>query len=144
MIETSGYLRKPDWLKISLNTNENYKSLKRIMNRQHLNTVCEQARCPNIHECWGKYRTAIFMILGNICTRSCRFCAIKSGIPEAVDRHEPERVAESVIELGLKHVVITMVTRDDLKDGGASVISESVIKIREFNSDCSIEVLSSL
>ncbi|MQI85946.1 lipoyl synthase, partial [Escherichia coli] len=89
-------LRKPDWLKIKLNTNENYTGLKKMMREKNLNTVCEEAKCPNIHECWGARRTATFMILGAVCTRACRFCAVKTGLPNELDLNEPERVAESV------------------------------------------------
>lgn len=102
-------LRKPEWLKIKLNTNENYTGLKKLMRTENLHTVCEEARCPNIHECWGTRRTATFMILGDTCTRACRFCAVKTGLPSELDWQEPERVAESVQKMNLKHVVVTMV-----------------------------------
>jgi lipoic acid synthetase len=141
--DSNGYQRKPDWLKIRLNTNSNYKYVKDQIKGKALNTVCEEARCPNIHECWGEHRTATFMILGDTCTRRCRFCAVKTGLPRYVDRQEPARVANSVAELGLKHVVITMVNRDELPDGGAAVVAETVRKIREQNPQCSTEVLSS-
>lgn len=124
------YIRKPDWLKIKLNTNEEYKGLKKLMREKNLHTVCEEAKCPNIHECWGERRTATFMILGDICTRACRFCAVKTGLPTELDLAEPERVADSVQLMNLKHVVITVVARDDLKDGGASVLAETVRAIR--------------
>lgn len=143
MPDSNGYQRKPDWLKIRLNTNSNYKYVKDQIKGKALNTVCEEARCPNIHECWGEHRTATFMILGDTCTRRCRFCAVKTGLPRYVDRQEPARVANSVAELGLKHVVITMVNRDELPDGGAAVVAETVRKIREQNPQCSTEVLSS-
>lgn len=130
MSKTEEYLRKPDWLKIKLNTNENYKGLKKMMREKSLHTVCEEARCPNIHECWGVRRTATFMILGEVCTRACRFCAVKTGLPSELDWKEPERVADSVQQMNLKHVVVTMVARDDLKDGGAAVMAETVRAIR--------------
>jgi lipoic acid synthetase len=137
------YLRKPEWLKIKLNTNDNYKELKKMMREKKLHTVCEEAKCPNIHECWAVRKTATFMILGDICTRACRFCAVKTGLPTELDLQEPERVAESVEQMGLKHVVITAVARDDLKDGGAHVFAETVRQVRARNPFCSIEVLPS-
>ncbi|HEO8420963.1 TPA: lipoyl synthase [Yersinia enterocolitica] len=137
------YLRKPEWLKIKLNTNENYTGLKKMMKEKQLHTVCEEAKCPNIHECWAVRRTATFMILGDTCTRACRFCAVKTGLPTELDWQEPERVADSVYAMNLKHVVITAVARDDLKDGGAAVFAETVRAIRRKNPFTSIEVLPS-
>lgn len=137
------HIRKPDWLKIKLNTNEEYKGLKKLMREKNLHTVCEEAKCPNIHECWGERRTATFMILGDTCTRACRFCAVKTGLPNELDLAEPERVADSVQLMNLKHVVITVVARDDLKDGGASVLAETVRAIRRKSPFTSIEVLPS-
>jgi lipoyl synthase len=136
-------LRKPEWLKIKLNTNENYTGLKKMMREQNLHTVCEEARCPNIHECWAVRRTATFMILGDVCTRACRFCAVKTGLPTELDLQEPERVASSVETMNLKHVVVTAVARDDLKDGGAAVFADTVRAIRRKNPFTSIEVLPS-
>lgn len=136
-------IRKPDWLKIKLNTNENYNGLKKIMREHNLHTVCEEARCPNIHECWASRRTATFMILGDVCTRACRFCAVKTGLPSELDWKEPERVAESVSLMNLKHVVITAVARDDLKDGGAGVFAETIRAIRRKNPFTTVEVLPS-
>lgn len=136
-------LRKPEWLKIKLNTNEEYRDLKKLMRDNNLHTVCEEARCPNIHECWGERRTATMMILGSVCTRACRFCAVKTGLPTELDLQEPERVADSVQIMNLKHVVITMVARDDLKDGGASVLAETIRAIRRKSPQTSIEVLPS-
>jgi lipoyl synthase len=135
--------KKPDWLKIKINTNEQYTGIKKMMRKEKLHTVCEEARCPNIHECWAERKTATFMILGSICTRSCRFCAVQTGLPTELDLQEPERVAESVEKMGLKHVVITAVARDDLKDGGAAVFAETVRAIRRRNPFCGIEVLPS-
>ncbi|MFC4183412.1 lipoyl synthase [Saccharococcus thermophilus] len=137
------HLRKPEWLKIKLNTNENYTGLKKLMRENRLHTVCEEAKCPNIHECWAVRRTATFMILGNVCTRACRFCAVKTGLPTELDWQEPERVAESVRIMNLKHVVVTAVARDDLKDGGAAVFAETVRAIRRKNPFTTIEVLPS-
>lgn len=136
-------LRKPEWLKIKLNTNKNYTGLKKMMREHNLNTVCEEAKCPNIHECWGERRTATIMILGAVCTRACRFCAVKTGLPNELDLNEPERVAESVRLMNLKHVVITAVARDDLKDGGSEVYAETIRKVREVNPYTTIEVLPS-
>ncbi|RSK28444.1 lipoyl synthase [Bacillus sp. HMF5848] len=135
--------RKPEWLKIKLNTNEHYTGLKKMMRENNLHTVCEEARCPNIHECWAVRRTATFMILGDVCTRACRFCAVKTGLPSELDWQEPERVADSVQLMNLKHVVVTAVARDDLKDGGAAVFAETVRAIRRKNPFTTIEVLPS-
>lgn len=137
------HIRKPDWLKIKLNTNDSYTGLKKMMREEKLNTVCEEARCPNIHECWAERKTATFMILGDICTRACRFCAVKSGLPTELDLEEPERVARVVKKMALKHVVITAVARDDLKDGGAKIFAETVRAIRGKSPFCSVEVLPS-
>ncbi|MET3193615.1 lipoyl synthase [Bacillus sp. OAE603] len=137
------YLRKPEWLKIKLNTNESYTDLKKMMRSKNLHTVCEEARCPNIHECWAVRKTATFMILGAICTRACRFCAVKTGLPTELDLQEPVRVAESVTQMNLKHVVITAVARDDLRDGGAAVFAETVKEVRKANPFTTIEVLPS-
>jgi lipoyl synthase len=142
-MSNKGHLRKPEWLKIKLNTNENYTGLKKMMRENNLHTVCEEAKCPNIHECWAVRRTATFMILGDICTRACRFCAVKTGLPSELDWAEPERVADSVSLMNLKHVVITAVARDDLKDGGAGVFAETVRAVRRKNPFTSIEVLPS-
>ncbi|MFP4113077.1 MAG: lipoyl synthase [Spirochaetota bacterium] len=134
---------KPEWLKIKLNTNDNFKYLKGLMKEQRLTTVCEEARCPNIHECWGEHRTATFMILGDTCTRRCRFCAVKTGLPRVLDRDEPRRVAESVAEMNLRHVVITMVNRDELADGGAEIMADTVRRIHDLAAETTVEVLSS-
>lgn len=132
--------KRPDWLKVKLPVGENYSDVLNLMRRNHLNTVCEEARCPNMAECWNN-RTATFMILGDTCTRSCGFCNIKVGIPNELDLNEPRRVADSVIELDLRHVVITSVNRDELKDGGASIFSETIRLIRKEKTDCTIEIL---
>lgn len=143
MAKKEEYIRKPDWLKIKLNTNENYTGLKKLMREHNLNTVCEEAKCPNIHECWAVRRTATFMILGAVCTRACRFCAVKTGLPTELDTQEPERVAESVKLMNLKHAVITAVARDDLKDGGAEIFAETIRAVRRENPFTTIEVLPS-
>jgi lipoic acid synthetase len=137
------FQRKPEWLKIKLNTNEHYTGLKKMMRENNLHTVCEEAKCPNIHECWGERRTATFMILGDTCTRACRFCAVKTGLPTELDWEEPERVADSVALMNLKHVVVTCVARDDLKDGGAAIYAETIRAIRRKSPLTSIEVLPS-
>ena len=114
-----------------------------MMRENSLHTVCEEAKCPNIHECWAERRTATFMILGDTCTRACRFCAVKTGLPTELDLQEPERVADSVQMMNLKHVVVTAVARDDLKDGGAAVFAETIRAIRRKNPFTTIEVLPS-
>jgi lipoic acid synthetase len=133
--------RKPEWLKIKLTTNENYHELKSMMRSKTLHTVCEEARCPNIYECWAVHRTATFMILGDICTRACRFCAVKTGLPTELDTAEPERMAEAAEKMNLKHCVITSVARDDLNDGGASIFAASIKAVRKRLPLCSVEVL---
>lgn len=143
MTRNKEYVRKPEWLKVKLNTNESYTDLKKLMREKNLNTVCEEARCPNIHECWSVRKTATFMILGDTCTRACRFCAVKTGLPNELDWGEPERVAESAEIMGLKHVVVTAVARDDLKDGGAAVFAETVRAIRRKVPGCTVEILPS-
>ena len=137
------HVRKPDWLKIQINTTKSFTGLKKLMREKKLNTVCEEARCPNINECWSERKTATFMILGDTCTRGCRFCAVKTGLPNELDWDEPERVADSVAIMGLKHTVVTAVARDDLKDGGAAVFAETVRAIRRKNPGSTIEVLPS-
>lgn len=132
--------RKPDWLKVDLHTGENFSDVKKMMRGKKLHTVCEEAKCPNIYECWAQ-RTATFMILGDICTRACRFCAVKTGLPTELDREEPERVAEAVEQMGLKHVVITSVARDDLSDGGAEIFAETIRAVRKRSPFCDVEVL---
>lgn len=132
--------RKPDWLKISLTANNDFVELKKLMRSKNLHTVCEEARCPNIHECWSN-RTATFMILGKICTRACRFCAVTSGLPTELDLEEPANVAQATFDMGLRHVVVTSVARDDLQDEGASLFSQTIRAIREKNLMTGIEVL---
>lgn len=132
--------KRPDWLKVRLPSGDNYKKVYELMRKSNLNTVCEEAKCPNLAECWNR-KTATFMILGDTCTRSCGFCNVKVGLPTELDLDEPRRVAESVEAMGLKHAVITSVNRDELKDGGASIFSETVRLIRQKMPDTTIEIL---
>ena len=131
---------RPDWLKVRLPTGDDYFRLKRIMRDKGLHTVCEEARCPNVAECWGQ-GTATFMILGDVCTRSCGFCAVKTGLPQVLDQDEPRRVADAVEAMGLTHAVITSVNRDELPDGGAVMFARTIEAVRERMPDTSIEVL---
>src|SRR5215210_3729962 len=132
--------RKPPWLTVKWQQGENYRDLKGLMRGLGLHTVCEEAHCPNISECW-EHRTATFLILGDTCTRSCGFCAIKTGRPGKLDREEPERVARAIEALQLKHAVITSVNRDELDDGGAEIFADLIRRTREYVPDCGIEVL---
>jgi len=134
--------KKPSWLKVKLRTTDNFNDMKKLMNVHSLNTVCEEARCPNIYECWDN-RTATVMILGDICTRSCGFCSVKTGKPLSADLNEPKRTSEFVEKLNLRHVVITSVDRDDLKkDFGAKIWHDTIVAIRQNNPECTIEVLT--
>lgn len=133
-------LRRPDWLKANLSTGEGFAEIKRIMRTASLHTVCEEARCPNIYECWA-HKTATFMILGDICTRACRFCAVTSGKPTELDLAEPDRVAQATFEMGLRHVVVTSVARDDLADGGAAMFAATIRAVRARVPQCNVEVL---
>ena len=133
-------LKKPQWLKIRLQSNEESAEVERIVREHSLHTICSSGLCPNKAECWCR-RTATFMILGDICTRGCRFCATKTGIPLAPDASEPEKLAESVRLMGLRHVVVTSVTRDDLPDGGAQHWAAVVEAVRRSNPDATIELL---
>jgi lipoic acid synthetase len=135
-----GAPRRPPWLRVRAPGGPNYRDLTGLVDRLRLHTVCQSARCPNIGDCWER-RTATFMILGDICTRSCGFCAIKTGRPLELDRDEPERVAEAVASLQLRHAVITSVNRDELADGGAAIFAETIRQIRARCPDTSIEVL---
>jgi lipoyl synthase len=132
--------RRPDWIRVRVPSGENYAALKDLMRSKQLHTVCEEAHCPNIGECWGK-GTATFLIMGDICTRSCGFCDIKTGRPMPLDWEEPERVAQAVRKMNLRHVVITSVNRDERKDGGAPIFALCIERIREIQPGCSIEVL---
>ena len=133
--------RRPDWLRVRLPVGENYNDLKQLMRSKSLYTVCEEARCPNMGECWAN-RTATFMILGSVCTRSCGFCAVATGRPMALDWEEPRRVAEAVTQMGLNHVVVTSVDRDELHDGGATLFAATIRWIRRLNPSCAVEVLT--
>ncbi|MGH2449335.1 MAG: lipoyl synthase [Chloroflexota bacterium] len=133
--------KRPDWLKVRAPAGPRYIELKDMMRSMELHTVCEEARCPNIGECWG-HGTATFMILGDVCTRACRYCAITSGKPTTLDVAEPRRVAEAVQRMGLKHAVVTSVDRDDLPDFGASLFAATIRKTHELNPDCAVEVLT--
>ncbi len=132
--------RKPQWLKVKAPGGENYVRLKQMMKELNLHTVCEEARCPNIGECW-EHGTATFMILGDVCTRNCAYCAVSHGRPPAYDIEEPSRVAQAIAELNLRHAVITSVDRDDLPDFGAYIFAETIRQIRAKLPECSIEVL---
>ena len=135
--------RRPDWLRIRLATPESYHRVKSLVSRLDLHTVCQEARCPNIYECWGEHGTATLMILGDICTRRCGFCAVTSGRPRpGVDAAEPAHVAEAVAAMGLRHAVITSVDRDDLPDGGARHWAAVIEAVHERNPGCTVEVLT--
>lgn len=132
---------RPDWLKIKVPLGTKFSEIRQLVDEQRLNTVCEDARCPNMAECWNR-GTATFMILGDICTRSCGFCAVKTGRPLILDTDEPRRVAEAIERMGLRHAVITSVNRDELADGGASIFAATIRAIRERRPHCKIEVLT--
>lgn len=131
---------KPPWLRVRLPGEGRYFELKRLVREEGLHTICEEARCPNMAECWSN-GTATLLLLGDVCTRACGFCAVASGRPGAVDAEEPSRVARTVRALGLRHAVLTSVTRDDLADGGAGIFAESIREIREQVPSCAVEVL---
>jgi lipoic acid synthetase len=135
-----GRTRKPEWLRVRFPGGPNYLRLRDLMRAQRLHTVCEEARCPNIGECW-EAGTATFMILGDVCTRACSFCAVTSGRPRALDYEEPVRVAEAVAAMGLRHAVVTSVNRDDVPDGGARVFADTIRWIRRLAPGTSVEVL---
>ncbi len=132
--------RRPSWIRAKLPYGENYSEILRLMRGKQLHTVCEEAHCPNMGECWGR-GTATFMILGDVCTRSCGFCAVKTGRPEGLDTDEPRRVADAIVSMRLRHVVITSVNRDELHDGGASIFAETIRQIRIKDPRCRIEIL---
>jgi len=133
-------IRRPHWLKAKLPGGERYTHLRSIIDTYKLHTVCEEARCPNMGECWNS-GTATFMILGDVCTRSCTFCAVKTGRPTQLDTDEPRRVAETIKLMGIKHAVITSVNRDELEDGGAKIFAETIKAARELIPTLTIEVL---
>ncbi len=131
----------PPWIRVRVSEGDNFKELKGLVQERRLHTVCEEARCPNIFDCWSR-RTATFMILGDVCTRACRFCAVTSGRPTELDLGEPLRVADSVAQLGLRHAVITSVDRDDLADGGSGIFARTIRAIRRRSPGTTIEVLT--
>lgn len=132
--------KKPDWLRVKLPTGQEYAKVRNLVDTHKLHTICESGNCPNMGECWGA-GTATFMILGNICTRSCSFCAVATGRPLAVDKQEPQRVAESVSLMNVKHCVITSVDRDDLVDGGSIIWAETILEIRKKSPHTTLETL---
>lgn len=134
-------LKRPDWIKVKAPVSKGYQDTKALINQLKLNTVCEEAACPNIGECWQK-KHATVMILGSVCTRACAFCNVKTGRPDLLDPHEPERLAKAAGALGLEHMVITSVDRDDLPDGGATHFSNCIKAIRDSSPDTTIEVLT--
>jgi len=131
---------RPSWLRVRFPQGPNYTELRTLMREQNLHTICEEAMCPNIGECWEN-RTATFLILGEVCTRNCGFCSVTTGRPTGLDLDEPRRLAEAVERIGLRHIVITSVTRDDLPDGGAGIFAETIRQLRERVPGCGIEVL---
>lgn len=138
--EENSRIKKPSWLKVKLPTGKEYAMVREIVDEHKLHTICESGNCPNMGECWGA-GTATFMILGNICTRSCGFCAVATGRPKAADPDEPRRVAESIRLMGVKHAVITSVDRDDLKDGGSYIWAETIKAVREISPGTTMETL---
>ncbi|MCJ7624156.1 MAG: lipoyl synthase [Anaerolineaceae bacterium] len=132
--------RRPNWLKVQSPSGETYEAIRKLMRQKELHTVCEEAHCPNMGECWGS-GTSTFLILGGICTRSCGFCDVQHGKPEPLDWDEPERVAQAIMKMDLKHAVITSVNRDEREDGGAPIFAMLIKRIRELQPGCSIEVL---
>jgi len=132
--------RRPPWIRVRAPTGESYHELKDLMRSKTLHTVCEEAHCPNMGECWG-HRTATFLILGDTCTRNCRFCDVKTGRPGPLDPHEPKHVAQAAQQMELRHAVITSVDRDDLPDGGAGVFAQVIRRIRATQPGCTVEVL---
>ncbi len=139
-MEESTRIKKPKWLRVKLPTGENYRKVRGLVDQHNLHTICESGSCPNMGECWGE-GTATFMILGNICTRSCGFCGVQTGKPDAVDEFEPGKVANSVKIMGVKHAVITSVDRDDLKDGGANIWAQTIRAIRQQSPGTTLETL---
>ncbi|MBK6830099.1 MAG: lipoyl synthase [Flavobacteriales bacterium] len=140
LVEGQVRVKKPDWLRVKLPTGESYRKVREIVGEHKLHTICQSGNCPNMGECWGA-GTATFMILGNVCTRSCGFCSVATGRPEAVDPFEPARVARSVELMGLKHCVITSVDRDDLKDGGSDIWARTIRAIRRRTPGTTMETL---
>ncbi|MBS3819139.1 lipoyl synthase [bacterium] len=140
MARNSKHQKKPPWLKVNFSSNQNYFDVSKILKEKGLHTICQSAKCPNISECWGQ-KTATFLILGDVCTRNCAFCAVKSGTPSPPKKDEGERIAEAAVLMGLQYVVITSVTRDDLDDGGAFLFASTIEKINEKAPETKVEVL---
>jgi lipoic acid synthetase len=138
--KTRAFPKKPDWLRVKLPTGQAYSEVRKIVSEHKLHTICESGNCPNMGECWGA-GTATFMILGNICTRSCGFCSVATGRPKPIDPDEPRRVAESVKLMKVKHCVITSVDRDELKDGGSTIWAETILEIRRQSPETTLETL---
>ncbi len=134
------YTKKPDWLRVKLPTGEKYRNVRKLVDEHKLHTICQSGNCPNMGECWGE-GTATFMILGNVCTRSCTFCAVATGRPTEYDTDEPERVADSIFKMKVEHAVITSVNRDELKDKGAEIWYQTVRKVKERSPETTIETL---
>jgi len=138
--ESTSVVKKPNWLRVKLPTGENYRHVRNLVDTHKLHTICESGNCPNMGECWGE-GTATFMILGNVCTRSCGFCAVATGRPEAVDWDEPQRVAEAIHLMKVKHAVLTSVDRDELKDGGSIIWHNTIKAVKALNPDTTLETL---
>ena len=138
--ESASVVKKPNWLRVKLPTGENYRHVRNLVDQHKLHTICESGNCPNMGECWGE-GTATFMILGNVCTRSCGFCAVATGRPEAVDFDEPQRVAEAIYLMKVKHAVLTSVDRDELKDGGSIIWYNTIKAVKALNPDTTLETL---
>lgn len=138
--ESTSVVKKPNWLRVKLPTGENYRHVRNLVDQHKLHTICESGNCPNMGECWGE-GTATFMILGNVCTRSCGFCAVATGRPEAVDWDEPQRVAEAIHLMKVKHAVLTSVDRDELKDGGSIIWHNTIKAVKALNADTTLETL---
>lgn len=136
-----GETPRPEWLKVRLVDNDDTRGILDLVRRKHLNTVCQEAQCPNIFECWGRERTATFMLMGDVCTRRCGFCAVTQGTGRPLDPEEPRHVAEAVRELGVRHAVITSVNRDELADGGATHFAATIREVRRLNPGVTVEVL---
>lgn len=134
-------IKKPDWIRVKAPTSSEYRNTYDLVRKHGLNTVCEEAACPNIGECWQKKHVTV-MVLGSVCTRACRFCNVATGIPDKLDPHEPENLARAIAKLGLEHVVITSVDRDDLEDGGAGHFAECITRMRALSPATTIEVLT--
>ncbi|MEQ9466917.1 MAG: lipoyl synthase [Ekhidna sp.] len=140
VVENPERKKKPNWLRVKLPVGENYAKVRRLVDQHKLHTICESGNCPNMGECWGE-GTATFMILGNVCTRSCTFCAVATGRPPEYDEEEPKRVAEAIKLMGVKHAVLTSVNRDELKDRGAEIWYQTVVETKKLSPDTTIETL---